>query len=45
MASSTCNLLPWASEEGAGGGKVPTWILKISAKKVDFLISSGKKQI
>jgi len=32
--------------KGAGGsGALPTWILKISAKKVVFLVSSGKKQI
>jgi len=29
---------------GGRGGKAP-WILEISAKKIVFLISSGKKQI
>ena len=35
---------PWASD-GEHGGALTPWILKISAKKVVFLISSGKKQI
>jgi len=36
------NLEPWASERGAAW---PPWILKISAKKVVFLVSRGKNQI
>jgi len=35
---------PWASQ-GGGKGQRPPWILKILAKKVLFLDSSGKKQI
>jgi len=38
------SLYPWASEGGEGGPSAP-WILKISAKNVVFLVSSGKKQI
>ena len=34
---------PWASERGGQG--LPSWILKLLAKKVVFLISRGKKQI
>ena len=34
----------WASKGRAGGTKAP-WILKFSAKKVVFLVSSGKNQI
>jgi len=35
---------PWALEGGQGRPWTP-WILKISAKKVVFLVSSGKNQI
>ena len=37
-------LTTWASE-GGWQGALPPWILKISAKKVVLLISSGKKQV
>jgi len=31
--------------KGDSGGQAPPWILNILAKKVVFLVSSGKKQI
>jgi len=42
--ATTVVLHPWASE-GGQRPLVPPWILKISTKKVIFLILSGKKQI
>jgi len=36
------NLKTWVSEGGAGGA-TSLWILKILAKKVVFLVLSGKK--
>jgi len=35
----------WASERRAGADFGPTWVLKISAKKVVFLVSSRKNKL
>ena len=45
VLSSAARMRTHGRRKGGQGGQGPPWILKFSAKKVVFLVSSGKNQI